>query len=241
MSAAQPPTDPPKFSKCVAQVRKQIPALAKQKDKQLRSDCNQLFTSLSGQVMDFLIRAYWYQADAEKAHVKVTDAQVQQAFQTAKKQQFSTDTAFQSFLNDLGFIWADHDMKFDEAEKLIRKAIDKDREQRKKIEDLPKDEDVDNPAYLDSLGWVLFKKKDFKEAKKYLLQAVQDKEGQHIEILDHLADTHLNPLITATVEATEEAILNALTMATTVVGRDGHRVEAISLTRLRAILDHQAK
>jgi D-aminopeptidase len=57
----------------------------------------------------------------------------------------------------------------------------------------------------------------------------------------HLADTHLNPLITATVEATEEAILNALTMATTVVGRDGHRVEAISLARLRTILDHQAK
>jgi D-aminopeptidase len=57
----------------------------------------------------------------------------------------------------------------------------------------------------------------------------------------HLADTHLNPLITATVEATEEAILNALTMATTVVGRDGHRAEAISLTRLRALLDHPAK
>jgi D-aminopeptidase len=57
----------------------------------------------------------------------------------------------------------------------------------------------------------------------------------------HLADTHLNPLIVATVEATEEAILNALTMATTMVGRDGHRVEAISLTRLRAILDRQTK
>jgi D-aminopeptidase len=55
----------------------------------------------------------------------------------------------------------------------------------------------------------------------------------------HLADTHLNPLITATVEATEEAILNALTMATTIVGRDGRRVEAISLARLRAILDRQ--
>jgi D-aminopeptidase len=57
----------------------------------------------------------------------------------------------------------------------------------------------------------------------------------------HLADTHLNPLITATVEATEEAILNALTMATTVVGRDGHRIEAISLTRLRTVLDHYTK
>ena len=31
--------------------------------------------------------------------------------------------------------------------------------------------------------------------------------------LTHLADTHLNPVITATVEATEEAILNALTGA----------------------------
>ena len=59
--------------------------------------------------------------------------------------------------------------------------------------------------------------------------------------LTQLADTHINPLITATVEATEEAILNALMMATTVVGRDGHRVEAISLTRLRAILNHHAK
>jgi D-aminopeptidase len=54
--------------------------------------------------------------------------------------------------------------------------------------------------------------------------------------LIHLADTHMNPLIAATVEATEEAIVNALTMATTIVGRDGHRVEAISLTRLRDLL-----
>ncbi len=54
--------------------------------------------------------------------------------------------------------------------------------------------------------------------------------------LTQLADTHLNPVITATVEATEEAILNALTGATTVVGRDGHRADAISISRLRALL-----
>lgn len=53
--------------------------------------------------------------------------------------------------------------------------------------------------------------------------------------MTHLADTHLNPIFTATVEATEEAILNALTMATTVVGRDGQRVEAINLNRLKAL------
>jgi tetratricopeptide (TPR) repeat protein len=96
-----------------------------------------------------------------------------------------------TFLNDLGFIWADHDMKFDEAEKLIRKAIEKDREQRKKVEDLPKEEDTDSAAYLDSLGWVLYKKKEYKEAKKYLQDAIKLPEGKHIEIYDHLADTHM--------------------------------------------------
>jgi len=96
-----------------------------------------------------------------------------------------------TFLNDLGFIWADHDMKFDEAEKLIRKAIDKDREQRKKVEDLPKEEDTDSAAYLDSLGWVLYKKKEYKEAKKYLQDAIKLPEGKHIEIYDHLADTNM--------------------------------------------------
>jgi len=54
--------------------------------------------------------------------------------------------------------------------------------------------------------------------------------------MTHLSDAHINPLLSATVEATEEAILNALTMARTTVGRDGHRVEAISLTALRALL-----
>ncbi len=51
----------------------------------------------------------------------------------------------------------------------------------------------------------------------------------------HLADSHINPVIAATVEASEEAILNALTMATTVVGRDGRRVEAIDLDRLKTL------
>jgi D-aminopeptidase len=54
--------------------------------------------------------------------------------------------------------------------------------------------------------------------------------------MTHLSDAHINPLLGATVEATEEAILNALTMAHTTIGRDNHRVEAISLTKLRALL-----
>jgi foldase protein PrsA len=96
------PNDPPNFDNCVAQVRKQIPSLAKTSTKTLQSDCKQLFTSLSSQVMDFLIKAYWYQAEAAKQHIAVTDAQVQQAFTTAKNQQFPSGSGYQSFLSQTG-------------------------------------------------------------------------------------------------------------------------------------------
>ena len=96
------PEDPPNFPKCVAQVKKQIPSLAKTADKTLKADCSQLFTSLSGQVMDFLIKAYWYQADAHKLGINVSNAQVQKALTTAKKAQFSTDAQFQQFLKQSG-------------------------------------------------------------------------------------------------------------------------------------------
>jgi tetratricopeptide (TPR) repeat protein len=95
-----------------------------------------------------------------------------------------------TYNNDLGYIWADHDMKLDEAEKLIRKALEEDKKQRKEV-GLTGDDDKDNGAYLDSMGWVLYKQKKHKEAKKYLLEAVKDKDSQHTEIYDHLADVHM--------------------------------------------------
>jgi Tfp pilus assembly protein PilF len=99
---------------------------------------------------------------------------------------------YPGYNNDLGYIWADHDMKLDESEKLIRKALDEDRKLRKLDKELTKDEDKDKPEYLDSLGWVLYKQKKFAEAKKPLLEAIKDPDtGQHIEIFDHLADVHM--------------------------------------------------
>mgnify|MGYP003308372366 FL=1 len=59
--------------------------------------------------------------------------------------------------------------------------------------------------------------------------------------LKHLADTHLNPILAATVEATEEAIINALVAATTVVGRDGRRAEAIEHEQLKRLLQVKSK
>ncbi len=83
-------------------------------------------------------------------------------------------------------------MNLAESEKLIRKAMEQDRELRHKANPKIKpDKDKDSAAYLDSLGWVLYKQKKYQEAKKYLQQAVEQEEGKHIEILDHLGDVHL--------------------------------------------------
>ncbi len=94
--------------------------------------------------------------------------------------------------NDLGYIWADHDMNLPESEKLIRKALDEDRKQRLKDKPDAKPEELkDNPSYLDSLGWVLYKEKKYEEARKPLEEAVKDPDGQSVEIYDHLAEVLL--------------------------------------------------
>jgi foldase protein PrsA len=94
--------DPPQFNGCVAAVRRQIPSLAKTPTKTIRADCKQLFTSLSGQVMQFLIEAYWYQLEAARDHIKVTNAQVEKAFKSAEAAQFSSPSQFQTFLAQTG-------------------------------------------------------------------------------------------------------------------------------------------
>jgi parvulin-like peptidyl-prolyl isomerase len=96
------PNDPPNFSSCVAQVRRQIPALAKTPDKTIRSDCKQLFTSLSSQVMNFLITSYWYQAQAHKLGIKVSPAEVASALAAARHQSFPTSVQFNAFLKATG-------------------------------------------------------------------------------------------------------------------------------------------
>jgi D-aminopeptidase len=51
-----------------------------------------------------------------------------------------------------------------------------------------------------------------------------------------LPNRRMSPLFLGTVEATEEAVYNALTAATTVRGRDGHVREALPLDSLRTLL-----
>ncbi|MEO8207395.1 MAG: P1 family peptidase, partial [Chloroflexota bacterium] len=61
-------------------------------------------------------------------------------------------------------------------------------------------------------------------------------EGSGVFQVRTLMDTALDPLFVAAVEATEEAILNALVAAETMTGRDGITAHAIPHDRLREVM-----
>jgi tetratricopeptide (TPR) repeat protein len=110
--------------------------------------------------------------------------------------------------NDLGYLWADQNRRLDEAEQMIRKAIDVDRRQRQGIappaapgEPAPPPPitpvgatgpvDVeDNAAYVDSLGWVLYRKGKIAEARQELERAAHLPDGEDPVIWDHLGDVY---------------------------------------------------
>src|SRR3984885_4350386 len=98
------PTDPPEFPKCIAQVKKQIPTLAKESDAKIRTACQSAFTSYSQAVMGFLITGYWYQGTAHKLGISLTPAQLQAAIAKAKAASgIKTPAAYKTFLSTSGY------------------------------------------------------------------------------------------------------------------------------------------
>ena len=90
-------------------------------------------------------------------------------------------------LNNFGYQLADQGRKLDEAEAMIRRAIVLDRDARIKAGD----PDAESGNYSDSLGWVLFKKGKFAEARKALEAATQFAEvSENGVVWDHLGDTY---------------------------------------------------
>jgi tetratricopeptide (TPR) repeat protein len=91
--------------------------------------------------------------------------------------------------NDLGYIMADQGKNLEESEKLIRKAIELDREEKKTSTEVRSEGEGDNAAYLDSLGWVLFRRGQLKEAREWLEKASALPGGSDDPVVwDHLGD-----------------------------------------------------
>ena len=76
-------------------------------------------------------------------------------------------------LNFLAYMWAEQDTRLDDADRLINQVL----------RAVP-----ENAAYLDTKGWVLFKKGRFYDALQFLLKAAGISKRDP-EIFDHIGDT----------------------------------------------------
>ena len=67
------------------------------------------------------------------------------------------------------------------------------------------------------------------------------RQGEAIARCAMLSPDHMTPLFQAAAEATEEAILNALTAAETMTGFAGHTAHALPLDRLVEVMRHYGR
>ena len=75
--------------------------------------------------------------------------------------------------NYLAYMWAEHDMHLDEAEQMIRLALQA---------------NPDNGAYIDTLGWLEFREGKFDQALIDLLRAEQKLTRDDPVVLEHIGD-----------------------------------------------------
>lgn len=77
--------------------------------------------------------------------------------------------------NYVGFMWAEHNMHLDEAEEMIGRALQL---------------DPNNGAYLDSLGWLHYRKGKYDVALNELLRAAQNLTRDDPIVFEHIGDTY---------------------------------------------------
>ena len=111
--------------------------------------------------------------------------------------------------NYLGFMWADHNMNLDEAETMIRRALQS---------------EPNNTSYLDSLGWVEFRKGQYDRALDNLLRAAKTAEREDPVVFEHIGDTYLK------LNRTREA-LEAWQKALTLDPKNKNLVDKIQATK----------
>jgi tetratricopeptide (TPR) repeat protein len=77
--------------------------------------------------------------------------------------------------NYVAFMWADHNMHLDEAEEMVNRALQF---------------DPDNGAYLDTLGWIQYRKGKFDDALNELLRAARNLTKPDPIVLEHIGDAY---------------------------------------------------
>ncbi len=98
--------DPPAYTNCIAHLEATAPKPAKGQAKptaaQLKSQCEQQYTSLKQEVLGFLISSEWVIGEGSHLGVTVSDKEVKKEFEKIKTQQFPKTAEFEKFLATSG-------------------------------------------------------------------------------------------------------------------------------------------
>lgn len=103
--------DPPTYHACIANLRSTQPKPAKgQKaptEAQLKSECEQQYTSFKNSALSFLIQSEWIIGQADEMKISASNKEVEKAFNKLKKQQFPKESEYEKFLKSSGFTTSD--------------------------------------------------------------------------------------------------------------------------------------
>jgi foldase protein PrsA len=103
--------DPPTYAKCIADKKKTAPKPAKGQpkptDATYKTQCQQEYSSLRDQVMQFLISSAWIEGESFDNGVKISDSDVKKEFDKQRQQSFPKDSDYLNFLKSSGYVQED--------------------------------------------------------------------------------------------------------------------------------------
>ena len=80
-----------------------------------------------------------------------------------------------SCLNNYAYFLSEEDKDLDKAERMSKKTID---------------EEPENPTYLDTYAWILFKQQHYEEAQKYIDKVLELSPSPDATLLEHAGDIY---------------------------------------------------
>ncbi len=99
---------PPRFAGCVAKARKaQRSAVRRRTHASLRRRCRRDYERLRDPVLRFLIFGRWVEGEASERGVALTESEIDDAFEEAKRGAFASEREFRAFLRQRGMTYAD--------------------------------------------------------------------------------------------------------------------------------------
>jgi len=119
---------------------------------------------------DSLLKATALTTIADVYNARALYEKSDEYYQKALK--FDSDSP--TILNNYGYSLAQQEIRLDEALEMVKKALE---------------QDPENGAFLDTIGWVYFRMQDYEQALVFITKSIEKRDAS-AEVLEHLGDVY---------------------------------------------------